>query len=52
MAQWNKAKAARILGILRKKLYARISKYNLEWDDEGSLYGTLQMPLHSLWRRC
>ncbi len=30
MAEWNKAKAARILGISRKKLYARISKYGLE----------------------
>ena len=30
MAEWNKAKAARILGISRKKLYARISKYSLE----------------------
>ncbi len=30
MAQWNKAKAARILGISRKKLYARISKYEME----------------------
>ena len=30
MAEWNKAKAARILGISRKKLYARITKYGLE----------------------
>jgi DNA-binding NtrC family response regulator len=30
MAEWNKAKAARILGISRKKLYARIGKYGLE----------------------
>ncbi len=30
MADWNKAKAARILGISRKKLYARIGKYGLE----------------------
>lgn len=30
MAEWNKARAARILGISRKKLYARIAKYGLE----------------------
>ncbi|HLI79916.1 MAG TPA: sigma 54-interacting transcriptional regulator, partial [Candidatus Binataceae bacterium] len=30
MAEWNKAKAARILGISRKKLYARIARYGLE----------------------
>jgi transcriptional regulator with PAS, ATPase and Fis domain len=30
MAEWNKAKAARILGISRKKLYARIGRYGLE----------------------
>ena len=30
MAEWNKAKAARILGISRKKLYARITKYGFE----------------------
>ncbi len=30
MAEWNKAKAARILGISRKKLYARITRYGLE----------------------
>ena len=30
MAEWNKAKAARIFGISRKKLYARITKYGLE----------------------
>jgi DNA-binding NtrC family response regulator len=30
MAEWNKAKAARIPGIARKKLYARISRYRLQ----------------------
>jgi two-component system response regulator HydG len=30
MAEWNKARASRILGISRKKLYARIAKYGLE----------------------
>jgi transcriptional regulator with PAS, ATPase and Fis domain len=30
MAEWNKAEAARILKISRKKLYAKIAKYHLE----------------------
>jgi transcriptional regulator with PAS, ATPase and Fis domain len=30
MSEWNKARAARLLRISRKKLYARIAKYGLE----------------------
>lgn len=32
MAEWNKAEAARILKISRKKLYAKIDKYRLETE--------------------
>jgi DNA-binding NtrC family response regulator len=33
MAEWNKARAARILGISREKLYSRITRYSLAEPD-------------------